>query len=160
MDKNVNDLDLHYLRQAIAMARNARDSGNHPFGAVLADSNGHMLAEAGNTVITTRDCTAHAEMNLLRIASPQYDPATLALCTLYTSTEPCSMCSSAIFWSGITRIVFGVGADRLYEMTGQPDRLLLSCRDLFVNSTCHPEIIGPVMEEEAVQVHEGFWTSA
>jgi tRNA(Arg) A34 adenosine deaminase TadA len=69
------------------------------------------------------------------------------------------MCASAIFWSGISRLVFGLGADRLYKMTNQPDRLLLSCRELFTRSTSHPEIIGPTLEDEAAQVHEGFWNN-
>ena len=155
----MNDLDLHLLRHAFAVARTARDGGSHPFGAVIADPDGNVLAEAGNSVVTSGDCTAHAEINVLRLASPRYDPATLATCTLYTSTEPCTMCSSAIFWSGISRIVYGLSAERLYEMTQQPDRLFLSCRALFAESTSHPEIIGPLLEDEAAQVHAGFWGS-
>lgn len=156
----MSELDEHLLRQAINLARHAREHGSHPFGALLADAEGNVLAEAGNTVVTSRDCTAHAEINVLRLASPKYDPATLATCTLYTSTEPCSMCASAIFWSGISRLVYGLSAERLYEMTKQPDRLLLSARALFAESTSHPEIVGPLLEDEAARVHEGFWTDA
>lgn len=153
----MSELDLHLLRQAISVARAARDGGSHPFGAVLADAEGNVLAEAGNSVVTSGDCTAHAEMNVLRQASPKYDPATLATCTLYASTEPCTMCASAIFWSGISRVVFGLSAERLYEITQQPDRLFLSCRALFAESSSHPEIVGPLIEDEAARVHEGFW---
>lgn len=155
----MSQLDEHLLRQAINLARHAREHGSHPFGALVADADGNILAEAGNSVVTSGDCTAHAEINVLRLASPKYDPATLATCTLYTSTEPCSMCASAIFWSGISRLVFGLSAERLYEMTRQPDRLLLSARELFAQSTSHPEIVGPLLEDEAAAVHEGFWTA-
>ncbi len=65
MDKN----DLKLIRLAIDVARRARENGNHPFGAVLADDQGHVLIEAENTVVTSQDCTGHAEANLMRQAS-------------------------------------------------------------------------------------------
>jgi tRNA(Arg) A34 adenosine deaminase TadA len=96
----MNDFDLNLLRQAIDVARRARAHGNHPFGAVLADEQGKVLLEAENTVNTARDCTGHAELNLMRAASQSFAPEILAHCALYTSTEPCPMCSGAIFWGG------------------------------------------------------------
>ena len=95
------------LRRAIEIAKNAREHGNHPFGALLADENGNILLEAENTVETDSDCTGHAETNLMRMASKAYPPETLQKTTLYTSTEPCPMCFTAIHWSHIKKIVFG-----------------------------------------------------
>ena len=69
---SVSDTDLNLLRRAIRLAADARAHGNHPFGALLADSDGNILAEAKNTVITERDVTGHAETNLVRIASRQF----------------------------------------------------------------------------------------
>jgi len=81
MDEN----DLRFIRAAIDVARRARDSGNHPFGALLVDEQGRILMEAENTVVTQKDCTGHAETNLVRQACRKYDRDFLAKCTIYTS---------------------------------------------------------------------------
>jgi len=110
--------DVELLKRAIAVARRARKAGNHPFGAVLASAGGEVLLEAGNTVTTGRDVTGHAEINLVRLASPVFDEAALATCTLYSSTEPCAMCAGAIYWSGIGRVVYALAEQDLYRLTG------------------------------------------
>ena len=79
-----------YLRLAIQQAKEARENGNHPFGAILVDSAGKVLLSAQNSVNTGQDCTGHAETNLMRLASKQYDREFLRTCTMYTSTEPCA----------------------------------------------------------------------
>src|SRR3990170_3645470 len=55
----LNEVDLGHLRRAIALARSARDHGNHPFGALLESAEDQVLAEAENSVVTSRDCTGH-----------------------------------------------------------------------------------------------------
>ena len=95
MDPRHIEQHERFIRQAIAIARRARENGNHPFGALLVDAQGNVIAEAENTVVTDRDCTGHAETNLMRLASRQFEPETLSACTLYTSTEPCPMCCGA-----------------------------------------------------------------
>jgi tRNA(Arg) A34 adenosine deaminase TadA len=154
----INDIDLHLLRLAIDVARRAREHGNHPFGAVLADEQSNVLLEAENTVITDNDCTGHAELNLMRLASRQYSFEALAHYTLYTSTEPCPMCAGSIFWGGVGRVVYALSEDGLYAMTGDsPEKLLLSCREVFAHGGRPVEVLGPALEEEARKVHEGFW---
>ena len=156
----MHELDLQYLRQAIAVARRAREHGNHPFGAILVSENNVVLLEAENTVNSTRDCTGHAETNLIRLASQQFEPETLRTCTLYTSTEPCAMCSGAIHWGQVGRVVFGLSEAGLYNLTGShPDNepMRLPCREVFAHSGRPVEVIGPLLEDEAMIVHEGFW---
>ena len=82
-----------HLRRAIEVARQAREHGNHPFGALLVEHRGNVVLEAENTVRTDKDVTAHAETNLMRMASARFEPDFLERCTLYTSTEPCAMCA-------------------------------------------------------------------
>jgi tRNA(Arg) A34 adenosine deaminase TadA len=151
--------DQKFIRAAINLASKAREHGNHPFGALLVDKNGNILLEAENTVVTEKDCTGHAETNLMRQASRIYDEEFLAECSLYTSTEPCPMCSGAIFWGNVRRVVYGLSEKRLYELVDEKsaDVLLLSCRDVFKMGKKPMEVIGPLLEEEAIQVHEGFW---
>jgi tRNA(adenine34) deaminase len=154
----MNDEDLRYLRAAIALARQAREHGNRPFGAVLVGANGRILGEAENTAATTGDSTGHAELNLIREVCPAYPRDELAAATLYASGEPCPMCATAIFWSGIGRVVFGISSHIVYEMAGDPpDQLRLSTRDVLASGRRPVQVEGPVIEEEARQVFEGFF---
>jgi tRNA(Arg) A34 adenosine deaminase TadA len=156
----MNDDLFKYIRASIDVARSAREKGNHPFGAVLVDQKGELLMVAENSVVTEKDCTGHAELNLMKQASKEYSPEFLANCTLYTSTEPCPMCSGAIYWGNVRRVVYGLSEEGLYEVTGDhtEDVLYLPCREVFEKGRKEIEVIGPVLEEEARKVHEGFWT--
>jgi tRNA(Arg) A34 adenosine deaminase TadA len=150
----------HYLRLAIDVARRAREHGNHPFGAVLVDKDGVLLLEAENTVNTERDCTGHAETNLMRLSSKRFNPDFLAECTLYTSTEPCAMCSGAIYWGGVGRVVFALSEKVFGTITGhdpQNPTFSLPCREVFARGQRRVEVVGPIIENEATGVHEGFW---
>lgn len=156
----MNERDIELLKQAVEIARLARQHGNHPFGALLADAEGNVLLTAENTVVTEKDCTGHAETNLMRLASHQFDPGFLSQCTLYTSTEPCAMCSGAIYWGGVGRVVFALSETELYEMTGsdpQNPTLSLPCREVFARGQRLVVVEGPADLPEARQVHHGFW---
>jgi tRNA(Arg) A34 adenosine deaminase TadA len=156
----MNDSDLQHLRAAIALAGRAREHGNHPFGAILVDRDGAVVAQAENTVITAHDCTGHAETNLVREASQRFSAEYLAFCTLYTSTEPCAMCAGAIHWANVGRVVFALSETGLYEIVGaSPDHLLLPCREVFARSQRPVEVHGPALESEASAVHAGFWNA-
>lgn len=158
----MNPEDLQHLRTAIEIAQKAREHGNHPFGALLVDENDQVLLQAENTVITGRDCTGHAETNLMRLASQRLSPEKLAACTLYTSTEPCAMCAGAIHWGNVRRVVYALGEPELYALVGpSPDHLLLPCREVFARSGRDVNVDGPALEldAEARAVHEGFWST-
>ena len=90
--------DEKLLRLSFNVAKRARESGDHPFGSILADADGNVLIEQGNGYTSEGgDRTAHAERILASRAAKKYDVAFLASCTLYTSAEPCAMCSGAIY---------------------------------------------------------------
>jgi tRNA(Arg) A34 adenosine deaminase TadA len=156
----MNEFDLKIVRAAIHLAWKAREKGNHPFGAVLVDDQGNKLIEAENTVVTDLDVTGHAEINLVRAASKKYNPEFLAKCSIYTSTEPCPMCTSAIYWANVRRVVFGLSQASLYEMIGKDNDevLYLPCRELFDKGKKSIEVLGPFLEEEARIAHAGFWS--
>ncbi|HEY3313294.1 MAG TPA: nucleoside deaminase [Anaerolineales bacterium] len=150
--------DEFLLRAAIALAASAREHGNHPFGALLADEEGNILLTAENTVNTRRDATGHAELNLVREASGKFGPDVLRTATLYTSTEPCPMCAGAIFWSGVGKVVYALSEDGLYDMAASStESLKLACREVFARGGRPVEVLGPMLEQEAARVHEGFW---
>jgi tRNA(Arg) A34 adenosine deaminase TadA len=144
-----------FIREVITVANNARQHGNHPFGALLV-RNGEILMQGENTVLTTKDVTGHAELNLVRDASQIYDEAFLTECILYASTEPCAMCSGAIFWSGIRKVVYGCSAQRLYAITGGGG-LHVTCQEILSKGMPPVEVVGPFLEAEAVQSHLTYW---
>jgi tRNA(Arg) A34 adenosine deaminase TadA len=147
------------IRRTIEIAQAARAHGNHPFGALLVDPHGRVLLEAENTVVTERDCTSHAETNLMRAASRQLAPEVLAAATLYTSTEPCPMCAGAIYWGGVRRLVYSVGQAGLYAlMPPGAWALELPAREVFSRAAGQLEVIGPLLEAEGLEAHAGFWS--
>ena len=101
------------LRHAIGLAAKARANGNPPFGSLLAAPDGTVLAEAQNTSVTDGDITAHPELKLALWAARELDPATAAETTMYTSCEPCGMCTGAIERSGLGRVVFALSTEQL-----------------------------------------------
>ncbi|MCG3120504.1 MAG: tRNA-specific adenosine deaminase [bacterium] len=156
----MNDIDRQHLKTAIRVSQQARDHGNHPFGAILVDDNGVVIMEVENTVLTERDCTGHAETNLVRMASSRFAEKNLAKCTLYASTEPCAMCAAAIFWSGVGRLVYALSQGQLHQIIGASAGdyfLFLNCREVLSKGSRPVEVLGPFLENEAKKVHEGYW---
>lgn len=152
--------DLALLRRAIALARESRAAGQHPFGAVLADAQGRVLMEAGNGFHPHGDGTAHAERLVATRACIELAPDVRAAATLYSSAEPCAMCAGAVYWAGIGRVVFGLSEKRLKAMIGpHPENLTmdLPCRDVFAAGQRAVRVEGPLLEDEAAVAHHGFW---
>lgn len=144
------------MREVFAIARRARAHGNRPFGALLLAGNGAVLMVAENSQITEEQILAHAEMNLLHRAVKDFTPDVLATATLYTSAEPCAMCAGAIFWSGVSRLVFGLSGDRLHKLSGfSPHMLVASARDVLAGTGRQVEIVGPIFESEAESLFAG-----
>jgi tRNA(Arg) A34 adenosine deaminase TadA len=68
------------------------------------------------------------------------------------------MCAGAIHWGNVGRLVYGVGASRFYALVGPtPTRIDLSCREVFARSSQPIEVLGPMLEDEALVVHADFW---
>jgi tRNA(Arg) A34 adenosine deaminase TadA len=148
------------LRRAIAIAAVAREHGNHPFGALLADADGRVLLEAENTVVTERDITGHAETNLVRRAWRELSPAALSAATLVTSCEPCAMCAGAIYWAGVGEVAFALAESSLKALTGDDPgnpTLDLPSRTVLAAGQRRIPVTGPVLEDEARVPHQGFW---
>lgn len=101
------------LRRAIALAATARESGNPPFGSLLAGPDGTVIAEDHNTSITDRDISAHPELKLAKWAARELDAEAAAGTTMYTSCQPCGMCAGAIERSGLGRVVYALSGEQL-----------------------------------------------
>ncbi|MFI5611432.1 nucleoside deaminase [Amycolatopsis sp. NPDC051903] len=101
------------LRRAIELAATGRASGNPPFGSLLATADGRVLVEEWNTTITDRDISAHPELKLARWAARELTPEQAATTTMYTSCQPCGMCTGAIERSGLGMVVYALSTEQL-----------------------------------------------
>ncbi|SCF21958.1 tRNA(Arg) A34 adenosine deaminase TadA [Micromonospora viridifaciens] len=109
----LTETDERHLRRAIALAVAARDAGDGPFGSLLVDTEGRVLAEEVNTERTDDDITAHPELKLARWAARHLTAEAAAVATMYTSCQPCGMCATAIERSGLGRVVYALSAEQL-----------------------------------------------
>lgn len=107
------DLIGQHLRRCVELATQALVAGDDPFGSVLTDASGQMLAEARNREQSDRDPTAHPELELARWAGAHLTPDERAAATVYTSGEHCPMCAAAHGWVGLGRIVYAASASQL-----------------------------------------------
>ena len=95
-----------YMRLAIRKTQEGIAAGQSPFGSAIVRGS-EIVAVTHNTVRRDDDPTAHAEVNCIRAAAKKLKTIALHGCTLYSTTEPCPMCLSAIHWAKIDRVVFG-----------------------------------------------------
>jgi tRNA(Arg) A34 adenosine deaminase TadA len=148
------------LDRTYEIAWSSRQNGNHPFGALVADESGTILAEAENAVRSTGDLAAHAEVNVLHKAALSLPMDVLSKATMFTSTEPCAMCAATAYWVGIARVVYGLAETELISIIGpDPENLTLQldCRTVLGSGQRPVAVIGPIEHPRAREVHEGFW---
>ncbi len=147
-----------HLRRANEVAKRAKQFGHHPFGCILvAPDHETVLGEQGNI-----DTVNHAEATLVRTAWNNFSPEYLWGCTLYTTFEPCVMCTGTMYWANVGRVVYGATEKRLLELTGsstQNPTLDVPCRYVFEHSQKAVKVFGPIpeLETELVAPHLGFW---
>ena len=98
--------DQFFMKKALDEAIIAYEKGEVPIGAVIVVNN-QIIARAHNLTETLNDVTAHAEMQAITAAANYLGGKYLKDCTLYVTVEPCQMCAGALYWSQISRIVFG-----------------------------------------------------
>ncbi len=148
------EIEESFARLAIELARQARVAGDHPFGALLV-LDGRVALTARNTVRTDGDPTAHAETNLVAAAIRQLSVEQIRRSVLYTSCEPCAMCVGKMYWAGIRSVVYALSAEQLAVLAGAD--FLIPCKDLFARAVESVSISGPMLLNEARDVHLGFW---
>lgn len=139
--------DESYMEQALKEAQKAFDNNEVPVGAIVVLNN-RIIARAYNQVELLNDSTAHAEILALTTAFNFLGSKYLPDATLYVTVEPCLMCSGALYWSKIGKIVFGTFDEKngYRRSTGK-------------NNPFHPktEIIGGIMEEACSSLMKEFF---
>lgn len=159
----MTDKDKALLRECIRVAHEAMENGNHPFGALLADEDGNIIMEQGNA-FTEGGSAYHAETLLLLRAAKKYSAEEMSHFTLYTNFEPCCMCTGALYWANVRRLVFGATEKQLLEYTGSNDEnptFSLPSREVVKYGQKDITILGPTDDtdliKEIVKDHIGFW---
>ncbi|MFB2579884.1 nucleoside deaminase [Herbiconiux sp. P15] len=154
--------DLEYLRQSIRVADQSRAEGRHPFGAIVVDASGAVVASFGNNSLPPEgDPTQHAELRAVAAAARALGAEGMVGSTLFTSAEPCVMCAGAMYWTGIDRVVYALSEWQLLGLTGDhPENptFSLPVREVFARGQRSIEVSGPHLEDEAALSHEGFWS--
>ena len=116
--------------------------------AALVVKDGSVLGREHNTVRESEDPTAHAEMNAIRSAARKLGSCNLEGCTLYTTVEPCSMCFSAAWWAGISRIVYGAS---LSDLQGG-DQIEIGCGFLNDKTGSKIAVKGGVLRDKCIEL--------
>jgi tRNA(Arg) A34 adenosine deaminase TadA len=156
--------DKEFLRRAIALSEEAVASGGRPFGAVICDGEGQIVAEARSVApVDPRDWTAHSEIQALRAASAAMSWESLGHATIDASGEPCPMCAAAIYWCNIRRLVFSVSEPAMRSLREPYERaagIAMRCEEIFARCGRRVDVIGPLIEHEGLPVHRLFWPNA
>jgi len=139
--------DEQRMHRAIELAHEARKRGDRPYGAVLIDASGVVLAEGMNGVDSEADLASHAELNALRAAARRLGDAALAGGTMYASGEPCAMCAGALVRARIGRVVFAASA-AMAAPFGPPDAVQVSCRDVLRLAPTPIDVVGPFLDPD------------
>lgn len=141
------------MRLAIRQAALARQRGDIPFGAVVVQDGGHIVALAHNSEHLEADVTLHAETKAVSLACRALGRRDLSDCTLYSSNEPCLMCSTAIFAACMPRIVYALSRDDLPHAF-RPRRIRLA--QVAADTPHPPQIIAGVLRDEALPLFDGI----
>jgi len=136
--------DTYFMKKAMQEAEMAFENGEVPVGAVIV-VNDRIIGRAHNLTERLKDVTAHAEMQAITAASNFMGGKYLRDCTLYVTLEPCQMCAGGLYWSQISRIVYGAAdLERGFSVMG---------------GHLHPktQVVGGVMEKEAAELLKRFF---
>ena len=148
--------DEFFMQKAIELSRSAVLHGNEPFGAVLV-KNGEIVFSNENQIYTRNDPTFHAEAGLIRLFCAETELTDLSDYTLYASCEPCFMCSGAMVWVNLGRLVYAAGNDDLEAILGSEG--CSSSALVFEHSFRHPEVTAGVLREESLIVLRDYFSA-
>jgi guanine deaminase len=148
----MSSVNREFMQRCIDLAGAAAELGNGPFGALILDETGTVIAEAQNTTSTENSVIYHAEINAIKDAEYVRGKGKLSGCILYSSAEPCPMCASAIIWSGLTKVVYGASIKSMSERGIK--QINIDCEEIFEKAGHKIEVTGSVLQEEALSLFD------
>ena len=134
-----------YMRVAVREAYVSKSEGNKGYGAVVVFED-RIVGQAHDTAVTERDPSLHGEMNAVRQAAKALGDADLCGAILFSTCEPCPMCTSVAVWANVTTIVYGASIAETAEM-GRT-RIHVSANQIIERSPCAIEVVGNVLGDE------------
>ncbi len=155
-------MDVALLRKANAVGWQARNNGDEPYGCILADLQGNVVAEGECHVRRSGDPTQHGEMVMIKAGIQAVGVDALADCSAYVSGGPCVMCTGAIYWAGIGRMVYAIdiGAtdNRTKTEIGGKPTLRTHFKDILATGSRPMVLDGPYPElrDEILARFEGY----
>ncbi|HEM8137629.1 TPA: nucleoside deaminase [Providencia rettgeri] len=149
-----HELDIQFMTRTLAVATDAAKKGNEPFGAILVKSN-QIVMIGENHIHTESDPTYHAEIGLIRKFCSEHKITDLSEYTLYTSCEPCCMCSGAMVWSQLGRMVYSLSHDELAEIAGF--NIMLGSDEIFAKSPFKPTVVKGILKEHATTIYKQYF---
>jgi len=145
--------DEKYIRTVHQIARQSAEKGFDAFGAILVKDD-EIRASSIDKCIAYSDPTAHAELVLISEYCRKNKRIVLEGYTLYANVEPCVMCSGAIHWAKISRVVFSVSQEMLQGVSGGKKKP--TCEELINTGNKKTKIVGPILAEEGMRVFHDF----
>lgn len=146
--------DILFMEEALRLSKAAAQHGNEPFGAILV-KDGAIAYSNENQVHSASDPTFHAEAGLLRRFCAETGITDLREYTLYSSCEPCFMCSGAMVWTRLGRLVYGASNRDLCAIFGEEGS---DCSHLvFSHSDHQPEVTAGVLRQECLEVLRAYF---
>lgn len=147
--------DEVFMQKAIELSRLAVAHGNEPFGAVLV-RDGEIVFTNENQIYTRHDPTFHGEAGLIREFCAQTGVADLRDYTMYSSCEPCFMCSGAMVWVKLGRLVYGASNIELEAILGNEG---CCCSQMvFDHSFWQPQVTAGVLREESLSILREYFS--
>ncbi len=147
--------DEKFMKEAIRLSESAVSKGNEPFGAVLV-KNGKIVYASENKIFTENDRTYHAELGLIKNFTAETGITDLSEYTLYSSCEPCFMCSGAMVWANLGRLVYAASDIDLCEIIGENGS---ECSKIvFENSFRKPETTSGVLRKESMEILKKYFS--
>ena len=147
--------DEVFMQKAIELSRLAVAHGNEPFGAVLV-RDGEIVFTNENQIYTRHDPTFHGEAGLIREFCAQTGVTDLRDYTMYSSCEPCFMCSGAMVWVKLGRLVYGASNIELEAILGNEG---CSCSQMvFDHSFWQPQVTAGVLHEESLSILRAYFS--
>lgn len=148
----LDDSELRHLRRCVALAAEALEAGDEPFGSVLVGRDGQVLAEDRNRT-SAGDRTRHPEFELARWAAANMTPNERARATIYTSGEHCPMCAAAHAWVGLGRIVYATSARQLSDWSAELNAPASPVRSLPIQAIAPGVTVQGPVPELADEIH-------
>ncbi len=146
------DFDAARMRESLRLAVRAAERGEVPVGALVV-KDGKVIGRGYNAPISSKDPTAHAEIQALREATKKLDNYRLEGCSLYVTLEPCAMCAGAIMHARIARLVYGASDPKTGACGGVVD--LFSEKKL----NHHTTVTGGILATEAGRLLSEFFAA-